>query len=688
MTVISSLYRIPRSCLGLLLLAQVAVLLPHVTRLPIWITAVYLLATLWRVVLHAGRGVYPPRWARGLMVFVGVTGIFFSYESWFAVEPVVAMLIVSSALKLIEVRNRRDVMVVICLAYAVAATAFLFGERIGITIYIVLCIMLITAALVSLHEDEANVDRSQAIWKATKLLSQAAPLMLILFIAFPRIAPLWGVPDARAGGQTGPGDTMSPGDISELASSSALAFRVSFDGDTPMTSSLYWRGLVLNHFDGRRWSQHKKDAQWRRQPATDIRLSGEPVQYTVLIEPNQQRWLYAIPAMRSLTTNVVVGANATLRHRVKIARKFSYSVKSWPQYHLEPTLDTERFRLETALPENVNPRARKLASELKQQSSNDRDIVNQVLKRFNQQQFIYTLSPGLLGNNSVDEFLFETRRGFCEHYAGALVFLLRAADIPARVVVGYQGGEVNEYNNYVLVHQYDAHAWAEVWLSDRGWTRVDPTSAVAPDRIESGMRDIWQEDQQQRRGGIGSLWKLHSLPGLYWARMQWDSVNYTWSKWVVGYDSARQNRVLKDWLGDITAFRMFLFVCGGGALVLALVAVVLLRTRTSRNINPIDRLYIRHTQALADLGIVRGNGESALNFAERVAVTIPGLAEPARQLAKQYSDLRYTAASGSHFNRTSSPDLAHFRLLVSRFKKLCRRQQVLGKRNFLRQSEA
>ncbi len=686
----TSSYRISRNCLTLLLIAQVAVLLPHVARLPVWITLVCITATVWRVALHHGRGVYPSRWVRGMMVVVGAAGIFFSYDTWFAVEPVVAMLVLSFALKLIEVSNRRDVMVVIFLAYTVAGSAFLFNERLAISLYMIVAVLFNTAALVALHQNESTTTANGAISRpllaAGKLLGQAAPLMLILFVSFPRIEPLWGVPDTAARPQTGPSDSMSPGDISDLAQSSRLAFRVSFDADIPDTRTLYWRGLVLNDFDGRRWSQNPANRSQSIDDTGRVVTSGDAIRYTVLMEPSQRSWLYAIAAMRSTSPGVINAANATLRHRGKMRQKFSYDITSWPEYRLQPDLSPKQRAIETALPTRGNPKTRRLAQQLVQASNNTQDLVGRLLRHFNEEQFFYTLSPGKLGNDSIDEFLFETRRGFCEHFAGALVYLLRAADIPARVVVGYQGGEVNEYDDYLLVHEYDAHAWAEVWIAGEGWKRVDPTAAVAPNRVEHGMREIWQNERQSQRGPLASIWNLRSLPGLHWARMQWDSVNYAWSKSVVNYDSGKRFSLLKNWLGEITPLRMFAFIFGAAAVVFALVALVLLRKRPQRDLDPLDRLYVRHERALSRLGFDRGNGEPAIAFARRIASSAPALGPAAQAIAMQYSILRYAAPETSSvvapkFQNASEFD--NFRDAVNAFTKLCQREARTPERGIL-----
>ena len=575
------------------------------------------------------------------MVCVGGIGIVLNYDTLYAVEPVVSLLILSFALKVIEVRNRRDVIVVIFLAYAVGASHFLFRQQLIDTVIILLALTLVTAALVALHQADGSHGVRRSVWTATKLLGQAAPLMIILFIAFPRISPLWGVPTASSTATTGPGETLSPGDVSRLAKSSELAFRVRFNGEIPETSKLYWRGLVLNVFDGRRWIRGAREFD----RGFTGRGANTPIEYSVLMEPSRQRWLYALAMANPIDANIRVSRYATLSHRSRITNRFIWSAQSWLDYRMEPNISEQDIVAETSLPGNANPRARRYAKALRDRGLEPTEIVDSLLTTFNKDNFVYTLSPGKLGKDSVDEFFFDTRRGFCEHYASSFVFMLRAAGIPARIVVGYHGGEINEYENYVLVHQFDAHAWTEVWLAGYGWKRVDPTSAVAPARIELGMQDSWNEATAADGDSALDVLRWRTLPGVRWLRLRWDAMNYSWSQWVIGYNASRRYELLKRWLGDLTDWRVALFVCGGVSLALAALALLLLRPRRRALSHRIDKLYFDHTADAARLGFDRVAGEPPIAFAERIAAEAPMLALSARAIAAQYSKLRYGALS-------------------------------------------
>ena len=644
-------FKIPRNCLAALLLAQVAVLAPHLFRLPIWVSIVGVVCALWRLLLYTGRGFYPSAVLKTLLVIISIGAILRDYGNLFSLEPIIALLITTFSLKLIEMKSRRDVFVVIFLAYFVAATHFLFEQSIVDAAYILLASILVTGALLALHETEDRPKPSHAFLTAAKLIAQAIPLTIIMFIVFPRIDPLWSVPGAESSAKTGPSDTMSPGDISDLAGSSDLAFRVSFDGDTPAADKLYWRGLVFSHFDGRRWRPDAKKAaqmSWSdyvKSIKVDQTQLQTPINYTVTMEATKQPWLFALALAKSQTQTVLQGANFTLRSMYALDNRFQYSVTSWQDYKLEPILDGNRRAIETQLPMGFNPNSLRFAREQRTAAGSDKDYVNNILYHFNSEPFVYTIKPPKLGKHSVDEFLFGTQRGFCEHYASSFVFLMRAAGIPARVVVGYQGGEINPFENYLLVHEFDAHAWAEVWYPEKGWTRVDPTAAVAPERVESSINDVLSDEL------VGSstipFINLRELAMMRWARLRWDSVNYSWTKWVLNYDTELQMEVLQDWLGEVTAWKVTLLVLLSGGAVLLLVALGLLRQKVKHRLHPIDRTYLRHANALAKLGLERHKGEGAGSFAQRIAASQPGLADSAARIAHLYSSIRYNTYAGS-----------------------------------------
>ncbi len=641
-------FQIPRNCLAILLVAQAAVLLPHLTRLPIWVSLVCVVCAIWRVLLFTGRGFYPGSVLKFLLVLVAFIGIWNSYGTLVSLEAVVALLITAFALKLIEMKHRRDVFAVIFLAYFVAAMEFLFEQNFLLVLYVVFAVVLVTAALIALHESDERQRPVHALFTGAKLMGQALPLAIVLFIVFPRIGPLWAVPSQQTKASTGQSDSMAPGDFAELAKSNELAFRVSFDGEQPSLQHLYWRGQVFSHFDGRRWTASgaaTPTAEWqpyrRAAQATGVnaQIRGQPLDYAVTLEPSQQPWLYALALAASSTAEVVQTGDFRLLATRPVEQRMLYRVRSHMNSVLEPELTRPRRLAELQLPKGGDPRSRQFARDLRRRTADNADYVNAVLKHFNRNEFVYTLQPGKLGRHTIDEFLFSSRRGFCEHYASSFVFLMRAADVPARVVVGYQGGEINPYENYLLVHQFDAHAWAEVWLADRGWQRVDPTSAVAPNRIELGIGDTLAEEL--RANGPLSLSNFRHIKLLNWARLRWDGLNYSWTQFVLNYDAAAQITFFERWLGAVSPLRIALFLLGGGALVLGLVAIGLLRDKVVHKLHPVDAIYLRHCRALQRAGLVRGASEGAHTFALRVGQVYPELAGSARRIERLYTGLRY-----------------------------------------------
>ena len=643
-------FQIPRNCLAILLFAQAAVLLPHLARLPIWVSTVCVICAVWRILLFTGRGFYPGSILKFLLVVIAFIGIWNSYGTLISLEAVVALLITAFALKLIEMKHRRDVFAVIFLAYFVAAMEFLFEQNILLVAYMFCAVALVTAALIALHESDERQRPLHALATGAKLLGQALPLAIVLFLVFPRFGPLWAVPSQQSKAKTGQSDSMAPGDFAELAKSNELAFRVKFDGEQPSQQNLYWRGQVFSNFDGRRWSAQQAQpsgTQWQpyrraaQSSAAKVDKGGEPVDYAVTLEPSQQPWLYALALAESNTADVVQTGDFRLLATRPLEQRFLYRARSYMDSVLEPQLSAARRLAELQLPAQGDPRSRDFARQLRSQSTSDADYVQAVLKHFNQNEFVYTLSPGKLGRHTIDEFLFASRRGFCEHYASSFVFLMRAAGVPARVVVGYQGGEVNPYEGYVLVHQFDAHAWTEVWLSGRGWQRVDPTSAVAPNRIELGIGDTLGEEL--RSSGPLSLSDFRHIKLLNWARLRWDGLNYSWTQFVLNYDAAAQVTFFEQWLGAVSPLRIALFLLGGGALVLGLVAVNLLRDKVVRKLHPVDAIYLRHCSALQRAGLVRELAEAPQTFAQRIAKVYPELADHAQRIEHLYTQLRYSA---------------------------------------------
>jgi transglutaminase-like putative cysteine protease len=454
---------------------------PHAEYLPLWVSALCAILLAWRGYLCYSTRALPSRWLLlGITVAI-VAGILITYHTLFGREAGVALLILLSSLKLLELRSMRDATVLIYLSSFIIITNFFNSQSIPTALYMLATLLVIIATWVQMYS--GTLAFKVRLHIATSLLLQAIPLALLLFVLFPRVAgPLWGMPqDTYA--SSGLGDSMSPGSLSKLSLSQAVAFRVNFDTPAPPREQMYWRGPVLWDFDGVTWTK----GVTIRSKLPQLDKLDRPVDYTVTLEPHNKTWLFALDLATNLSIPYVMTDDFQVHSKAQITARIRYKAHS--QLGYRANADEVPFQLKRALklPLERNPRARELAAEWRANLPNDDAIIRAAITRFNSEGFVYTLEPPLLGPNGVDDFLFDTRKGFCEHYASSFVFLMRAAGIPARVVTGYQGGEPNALGGYTIVRQSDAHAWAEVWLKQRGWVRIDPTAAVSPERIQNGL---------------------------------------------------------------------------------------------------------------------------------------------------------------------------------------------------------
>lgn len=634
--------RLPRESLLWIFAAQFAALLPQFAILPLWIVGAWGFAVYWRLEVFRGRRDLPGRTVRLLAVVVAVAGLALSYRQWFALEPMVALLAVSFTLKNLELVSRRDAFLSLLLSYFVAATLFVFEQTIPYALYGVICVLVITAALAA-QTGSYSARPRRALGLSLRLLAQAVPMMVVLFIVMPRLGPLWAVPQNSDAASTGVGDSMSPGDFSELSQSDEPALRISFDGPVPPPEQRYWRGLVYSHFDGRRWDQgfgvdHRDGGKvhWRAREQS-LPEVGPRYRYRVIQEATNSPWLFAMARPDSPTEGVGETADDRLLKRKPVYSRFAYEVRSWPRETLSeigPLSDFERRR-NLQLPRGGNRRTRAWAGEFRDSGLDAQDISARILQFYNR-SFVYTLKPPALGGDSVDEFLFGSQQGFCEHFASSYVFAMRAAGVPARVVAGYQGGEWVEQEQYLLVRQYDAHAWAEIWTPARGWQRVDPTAAVAPERIRDGLQSAAADEFMQ-----DSLLPLHRISALTRLRLQWDMINYRWYQAVISFDSEQQESVLQRLLGELSPLRLAIFLLAPVAAVLLGVLARLWWVGRGARAPVSSRLYRKFCRRLARVGLERRPGEAPRDFARRVKEERPQLGPMAERVTAAFEKAAY-----------------------------------------------
>ncbi len=608
-------------------LALVAV--PHLLRVPAWISAACVLFGAWRVWSIRRPAVLPGKVARIVLMLAALAGVLLTYGTVFGRDAGTALLMVMLSLKLLEMRARRDVLVVIFLAYFLVLTQFLYSQSIFIGAYLLLVVLGITATQIGLHRQSNERKALANLRLAGVLLLQAIPLMLVLYVLFPRISgPLIGLPKDAFGAATGMSDEMAPGRISDLRQSRAVAFRVEFSGAAPGPQQRYWRGPVLWRTDGTTWSPGANAAH---AAPIQINVSGEPVSYDVTLEAHNRNWLFAldtpatVPDIARITEDLQLLAHEPVKNRVR------YKVTSYTQYH-NGVIAPDSLRRALQLPQGANPRLRALAGSWRAEIADDEKLMQHALEFFREQPFYYTLKPPLLTHaaHPMDEFLFNTRRGFCEHYSSAFALLMRAAGIPARVVLGYQGGEMNPLSNYMIVRQSDAHAWTEVWLGEKGWVRVDPTSVIPPARVEIVTDTAPLIDLAQAAALVNAWQQL---------RFGWDAVNNTWNLWVLGYNVTRQQQLFTQFGLDTWATLGMGLLAGLGLPFLLFAAYMLLRWGRR---DPIVALYQRFCGKLARARIVRRPSEGPLDFAVRVTRLRPELAPQTNLITALYCALRYS----------------------------------------------
>lgn len=628
---------------GLLALAQ----LPQVVRLPVWLTALGMGLIAVRVaLLRRGRPAPKSYWLIPIVIAGGLA-IRWDYGYFFGRDPGVALLFLMAGLKFMETRTERDGTLVVCLAAFLAMTQFLYEQSLPAAAILIFTVLTITFALHALSGTWARAADGVSIIDALRplfrlagiMVLQSVPLALVLFLVFPRLsAPLWGIP-TDLGAKSGLSEQMEPGNISELSLSDEIAFHVEFTDKSgiPVNASRYWRGPVLSQFDGRVWRTATRPGPGRFVPAT-----GTQIEYLVTLEPHQQRWLFALDLPSAMPANdngtPLQGAFLTREQQLLsiplvVSRLIYRQSSALADRH--PGADEAELARLLRLPGRANPRARALAQEERRLAGSDLDFVQAVLRRFNRDAYGYTLSPPEVGADAVDDFLFETKRGFCEHYAGGFAFLMRAAGIPARVVTGYMGGEINPASGTMVVRQSDAHAWTEVWL-DGLWRRVDPTAAVAPERVQRGLSAALPRGE---RVPFLSRAEWSWLRAVQW---RWDAVNHNWQKWVIGFNHERQQSLFSE-LGwpKPEPWQIVGLIAGAIALWgLGYLTWSQWRQRI-RARDPLERAWLSINRRLARAGLPRAATEGPLAYAERLRARWPQHEKLWRELATGYALARY-----------------------------------------------
>jgi len=610
-------------------------LLLHVDRVPVWASLTCAALIAWRLLI-APRGRWlPGRVARAVLALGMAAVVLARFHTLNGLAAGTTLLILMAALKLLETRTLRDELVLTGAGLFLLLAACLDRQGLPRAPLYALQAWACCAAVAALATPTLPARAALAL--AARSLLLAAPLGLALFLFFPRLpGSFWAIPRGNVA-LTGLSESMAPGNISQLVADYSVAMRVQFEGPRP-AGPLYWRGPVLHGFDGRTWRRSDSAFQAR----TALQFLGAPVRYRVALEPTHRRYWFALdtPA-QSPAARVFLTYDYQLLSADPVNETARYQGVSYLQTRAAAALGALSRREDTALPAAGNPRTRALAQALREQAGSDAALVEAALDYLRRGGFVYSLEPQPLGPDAVDDFLFRTHEGFCEHYAAAFVTLMRAAQLPAHVVTGYLGGEWNPIGEFLEVRQADAHAWAEVWLEGRGWTRIDPTAVVAPERLRRGVLELLPNAfSASERLLYQSAW----LSGLL---QRWEAASAWWSDHVVKFNYDSQLELLQR-LGVRTPDARDL----GWAFTAALLGWLGLvawhfnrRIRQAARLDPLARAYLRLCRKLARAGATRPAHLGPLDYAQQVGRQRPDLAAAVQALCQQYARLRYGAAA-------------------------------------------
>ena len=638
--------------LGWTMTGLVAALAPHMLRLRPWVTAFVLAACAWRLLAERRGWRLPGALLRAAIALGATAGVIASYTTITGLDGGTALLALMAALKLLETRVPRDHVVLIFIGWFLCLSTFLYAQNILSMAWVLPTIWLLAAALLQVARRGQGGPAPAPFRTTGAMLLKALPLALVLFLFFPRIAgSFWGAPSTERA-LTGLTEEMSPGDLSDLTLNDMVAFRVRFDGPPPPPVQRYWRGPVLTEFDGYTWSRGASQFYFR----PPVHHLGNPVDYTVTLEPTGQRMLFALDMVERWPAELAAQSwDYQLRTRNPLHSVLQYEARSYPRYRAGARLSAALRNRHLQLPPGRNQRSIRLAQAMRAAAADDRQYARAVLALFREQDFYYTLTPPGLERDSIDDFLFNTRQGFCGHFASAFTMMMRAAGIPARVVGGYQGGDWNPIGRYLILRQSHAHAWSEIWLPETGWTRMDPTAAVAPERIERGI-EAALPDEELLPGRLRRDWEL-----LWQAGMIWDNFNARWNDWVIQFSRLQQEQLLRKFGFDDPDWRHLALMLGAGlTAALMLLSGWLAWEFRPRRPDPVVASYRQFVRRLARRGLERPAHEAPRDFAGRVRQLRPELGPAAAAITELYLKLRYLPAPAAR-------DLALLRTLVRRF---------------------
>lgn len=611
-----------------LFLSVLLALFLHYEFLPVWVLVLSPVVIFWRYAIYKGKVKPPNAIYKMLLVFGGFYGVFFSYGLSLTIESAVTLLVAGLALKPLEVQSKRDSYVLIFLCYFVQSQHFLFDQGPIAFILVLVCLFFTLLAQVVVNQSEQSNSHFRIV---TKIFLLSIPFMVLLFFILPRLGPLWSLNISTKSGVVGLSNSMSPGDISELGKSDELAFRVKFEGDAPPMNERYWRALVLDYYSGETWeTRYSTQTDWSKRAGVS---RDETYEYEVISEAHEQRWLFALAGSVPLQPNIGVTEDGLLTNKYKALNTFQYRAEApLNQSNANLNLQADRaflLALERQaylqLPDKSNnKKAQSLARRIGADAQGEQEILDGFSEFFKSQLFSYTLSPGALDSDSrIDEFLFDSQSGFCAHYSGSLVYLLRSAGVPARVVLGYLGGVKNSIGDYYSVYQYDAHAWVEMWVEDQGWLRIDPTGWVSPERVESGI------EQAVKKEFVGFKTTSKWIRDM---RQQLQALNFYWNDWMLNYKGDRQQKILDSIFGKRDALSLFLTMSGMILGLLALLFLAVMGGSLLKKEPPQARFVKVYFKRLRSLGLDINESMTFIQIEDALVKRYPASKREARNL--------------------------------------------------------
>lgn len=652
----------PRNGLVWLLVSTLFVYLPLQMHLPIWTLSVFVIVVVWRWMMHLGRWPYPTKAVKVVVVVLGIGAVLIAAKGHFHLESATSFILVAALLKVLEIKTQRDGYIVIFLSFFLLAVNFIYDQGILLALYCLFVVWILISALVGLHQGAVSEQSAKTRIKTAgktsfQVLLMSLPMMLVLFVLFPRMGPLWSLNLQSDKAKTGLSEQMSPGDIAELSNSDELVFRVEFNQtngrSVPSPQQWYWRALVLDQhkiFNGQsQWSvsRMRPEIDWFPQNWKPEVQEGV-YDYTIIQEPTQKNWLIGLRGVAAMENGIGMTDKDLIINKKKLYQRKEYTVRSWPDMEIakqgiKPEIRNQNLQLDSNGGAS-NPQSRLLAQNIYLSYQTDQARVNAAMNYYQQQPFSYTLKPQRMASNDIDDFLFNKQSGFCAHYSSSLVFLLRTMGIPSRIVAGYQGGEINNNTGHITVRQYDAHAWVEVWLEGVGWRSFDPTAQVAPDRINFGLREALVDQSEFLSNSNVSLSKLSHLSIFKDIKMQLDQLNYYWHQTVLSFNKKRQGNLLKEWFGGDFLKQSLYWLAGLFCTVFFLLAFILLWNRPSRKLSLVEKSLLKLDSKMAKIELQRAKNEGLEDYSQRLQQRFPVEADNIRRLLKQLQTHYYGKA--------------------------------------------